>query len=182
MTDKENLENDNDNPYVNITMAQMNEWRKKGPLGRLHNIITWLFRSLIRLNEFLVYSRGFHPARDNPTRWNSWEAVLRIATSSSIYEAFAAFFEGHPFDCIDNQLTDENWVQLRKIQKFLEAFKQATLALQGHETTLNKALPTMDYILGLFEKAKQNYADDPFMLPMINSGWAKLTKYYKLSD
>jgi hypothetical protein len=40
----------------------------------------------------------------------------------------------------------------------------------------------MDFLLEQFEEAKEVYKDDPFMSPCCNSGWAKLDKYYGLTD
>jgi len=40
----------------------------------------------------------------------------------------------------------------------------------------------MDYILGEFEKAKQWHKDNPIFVPMFNSGWAKMAKYYGKTD
>lgn len=41
----------------------------------------------------------------------------------------------------------------------------------------------MDYMLELFEEGKRQFKDDSILGPCINSGWAKLEKYYsKTSD
>ena len=40
----------------------------------------------------------------------------------------------------------------------------------------------MDYLLEKLEAGKEEYANDPFMQPCINSSWAKLNKYYGLTD
>jgi len=40
----------------------------------------------------------------------------------------------------------------------------------------------MDFLLEQYESAKEQYKDDAFMSPCINTGWAKLTKYYGLTD
>jgi hypothetical protein len=56
VTDKENIKEDNKNPYNNVTLSQAQEWRKKELLGKLHNIIVHIFASTIRLGHFLNYS------------------------------------------------------------------------------------------------------------------------------
>jgi hypothetical protein len=38
----------------------------------------------------------------------------------------------------------------------------------------------MNFLLEQFEDAKRVYAEDPFMKPCCNSGWAKLDKYYSV--
>jgi hAT family C-terminal dimerisation region len=40
----------------------------------------------------------------------------------------------------------------------------------------------MDFLLSKFEAARIEYADDSFMAPCINAGWAKLDTYYALTE
>lgn len=56
--------------------AELNTWRKMGPLGKLHNIITYITASTPRTQAFLQQSGGYMPRRDNQTRWNSWYTML----------------------------------------------------------------------------------------------------------
>jgi hypothetical protein len=58
----------------------------------------------------------------------------------------------------------------------------ATKACESKKSTLDLVLPLMDYILALFEKLKAEFKDNPIFSPMFNSGWAKMDKYYRLSD
>jgi len=58
----------------------------------------------------------------------------------------------------------------------------STKACESKQSTLDLVLPCMDFILGHFEDAKNKYTDDPIFAPMLNSGWAKLVKYYRASD
>jgi hypothetical protein len=67
-----------------------------------------------------------------------------------------------------------------KVQDFLLFFYDATLVTEGSSATIDKVLPTMDFLLEQFETAKCTYVNDPFMSPCCNSGWAKLNKYYSL--
>jgi len=69
-TRDEELEGDEDNTRVKATVQQMKDWRKKGPLGKLHNINKWIMGSDIQLQQFLIFSSKRIP-RDNTTRWNS---------------------------------------------------------------------------------------------------------------
>lgn len=38
-----------ENEVVSPSDAQLNQWRKLGPLGKLHNIIVWIMRSTQRI-------------------------------------------------------------------------------------------------------------------------------------
>jgi hypothetical protein len=40
----------------------------------------------------------------------------------------------------------------------------------------------MDFPLSKFEAARIEYAEDAFMAPCINAGWAKLDTYYTLTE
>jgi hypothetical protein len=69
VTDKENLElDDKSNLYKNILLQQIAEWKKKGPLRMLYNIVLFLYNSEIRINQFKRLSRNHKPACDNSTR------------------------------------------------------------------------------------------------------------------
>jgi hypothetical protein len=71
---------------------------------------------------------------------------------------------------------------LQKLQDFLLFFHHATLATEGHGSTIEQVLPTMDFLLEKFEEAKCMYALDSFVSPACNAGWAKMDKYYSISD
>ena len=46
---------------------ELEEWRQKGPLGRLHNLVVWIHRSPQRRTRFLALSHGLGLIRDNLT-------------------------------------------------------------------------------------------------------------------
>jgi hypothetical protein len=79
-------------------------------------------------------------------------------------------------------LSKADWDNLQKIRDFLQCFKDATLSTEGRAATLEKLLPTMDFLLEQFEEGKTRYANDRYMLPCCNSGLSKLQKYYKFTD
>lgn len=64
----------------------------------------------------------------------------------------------------------------------LEKLKMTTKALESSFATLDNVLLAMDFVLAQFEAGKETFANDPVMAPMYNSGWAKLDKYYRLTD
>src|SRR6202000_1167657 len=57
-----------------------------------------------------------------------------------------------------------------------------TKALESNRNTLDEVLPALDFILKQYEDGKAQYKDDPVMSTYINSGWAKLDKYYALTS
>lgn len=77
-------------------IAQLKLWRKLGPVGKLHNIIIWIFDSEQRVNKFIKIQdiklvavnqdesaqadTKLLPIKPVNTRWNSIEAAIERAT------------------------------------------------------------------------------------------------------
>jgi hypothetical protein len=78
-------------------------------------------------------------------------------------------------------VSEGDWVELEKLAKCLQYFHDATIATEGRTSTVDSILPTMDFLLEKLEEAKASYAEDTFMSPCCNAGWAKLDKYYSLT-
>jgi hypothetical protein len=57
-----------------------------------------------------------------------------------------------------------------------------TKALESNTSTLDNVLPTIDYILSLFEQGKEKFRGDELLLTAINAGWEKLNKYYCITE
>src|SRR5204862_2770553 len=68
------------------------------------------------------------------------------------------------------------------IYDFLRGFHDATIATEGRESTIEKVLPIMDFLLAKYEKAMRDFKDNTFILHCLKTGWEKLDKYYCLSD
>jgi hypothetical protein len=76
---------------VDDVMKEMEQWRKAGPIGKLHNIMVWVGQSSERLRQFYSYQRSeyiaagdpdadtkpvYEPVVANDTRWNSNKAEM----------------------------------------------------------------------------------------------------------
>jgi hypothetical protein len=185
VTDDETLEaiegEDVTDRWMKSTLQDIEDWRKKGALGKLHNFIVFIQRSVQRIQKFLSLSSGRHLARDNSTRWNSWYHMLEVALllQDIIEEYFLTYMEN---EIKADRLTPDEWNTLQEIKDFLAILKQTTKSLEGHNHTLDRVIPSMDFILRQYEKAKITYADHPVLKNMINSGWQKLEKYYSKTD
>jgi hypothetical protein len=53
VTREENIEEDKEVNIIKVTLEEIEEWRRKGPLGKLHNFVIWLAQSSQRLHDFL---------------------------------------------------------------------------------------------------------------------------------
>jgi len=181
VTDEENIEEDKETNTMLVTIKEIEEWRKRGPLGKLHNFVVFLAQSTQRLHHFLEFSLNHRIPRDNSTRWNSWYMMLDVAYN--LRQAIEDFMDEYATaDLLDDRLDDNEWEIIEKIKTFLARLSMSTKACESKQSTLDLVLPCMDFILGHFEDAKNKYTDDPIFAPMLNSGWAKLVKYYRASD
>ena len=160
---------------------EIEEWRAKGPLGKLHNLVVHIHRSPQRRNQFKIFSHGLLPTRDNSTRWNSWKQQIDSVFRPHVKEAIQKYQDRFLDKDID-RLLDQDWIILAKIKDLLQAFYDATLSTESRKSTLENVLPTMDFILDTFEKGKKLYTMDPFLGPCINSGWAKMNQYYSMTE
>lgn len=180
VTNDEKLEKDDAGTY-NVTIKEIETWRLKGPLGKLHNFVVFIQRSVQRSQKFMAISHNRKLARDNDTRWSSWYIMLRAALN--LRDAVDGYFNKWvEADCAGDELSLEDWIILEKIKSFLEKLKMTTKALESSFSTLDNVLLAMDFVLAQFEAGKEAHVDDPIMAPMYNSGWAKLDKYYRLTD
>jgi hypothetical protein len=129
----------------------------------------------------MAISQNRKLARDNDTRWSSWYIMLRAALN--LRDAVDGYFNKWvEADCAGDELSSEDWAILEKIKSFLEKLKMTTKALESSFSTLDNVLSAMDFVLAQFEAGKEAHVDDLIMAPMYNSGWAKLDKYYRLTD
>ena len=166
---------------MKVTLKEIDKWCKKGPLRKLHNFIVWLAQSTQRLHHFLDFSYNHCIPRDNTTRWNLRFLMLQVAYN--LQEAIKEFLvEYRTLEIRQDRLTDGKQATIKKIKDFLEKLSMATKAYESRHSTLDLILLSMDYILSQFEKIKETYESDVIIALMFNLGWAKIDKYYRLSD
>lgn len=74
------------------------QWRKRGAIGKLHNIVvymTWTPQRLqtftVRLQTFTILSDGLRLRRDNDTRWNSWYKMVEWVLRPKVRQAVTIF-------------------------------------------------------------------------------------------
>ncbi|KAM4062409.1 transposase-like protein [Hirsutella rhossiliensis] len=149
---------------------EVKQWRKRGAIGKLHNIvvyITWTpsdFRhSLVSLT---VYGYG--------ATMTLWALRTKVRQGITIFCAQEPALQ-------DDALTSSDWVTLAEIHKFLEPFHDATMANEGTGNSISDVLPTMDYLLHHIEAAKEA-TTIPHLATMMETTWAKLADYYELTE
>lgn len=156
------------------------KWRKRGAIGKLHNIVVYITWTPQRLQTFTTLSEGLRLRHDNDTRWNSWYKMVEWALRPKIRQAVTIFCAQEP--ALQGDVLDSSdWVTLAEIHKFLEPFHDATIANEGMGDSICNVLPTMDYLLHHIEAAKITTAI-PHLATMMETAWAKLADYYELTE
>ena len=108
---------------------------------------------------------------------------MKCLLDPEIKRALQKIYQRHPkIIALRDHLTDIDYETLEKIFYFLKALYDATVYTEGHTATLDRVLPSMEFVLDHFEKGKILHVDDPFLGPYINSGWSKLNDYYALTN
>lgn len=172
--------NENWETNAGISKDELAHWRKLGPLEKLHNIVTYIMMSTQRIQAFKHLSGGLMVHRDNGTRWNSWYHMLdwsltRIKSALQHYcNDEAALTE--------DILLPNDWSTLKLIRDFLKGFLEATKFSEGREATIDRVLPTMDFLLAKFENASEEYTSNEYLSVCIDAGWQKLKTYWNKAD
>ncbi|KAK5996238.1 Putative AC transposase-like protein [Cladobotryum mycophilum] len=129
-------------------------WLKTGPVGKLHNLVTWIRRSDSLTQSFLKLQEEWndkHPAnrrkvlhliQDNATRWLSQyymieRALLRREVIEDLWDEQSKLWKRSkkkniPF-CLrpESQLTDDDWKILEKMRLILEDFERVLKEMEG---------------------------------------------------
>lgn len=180
-------------------LAVLKAWRKKGPVGKLHNIILHARSSEQRRNDFRRVQREADPDRkrlyqlviNGGIRWNStFDMIDRAFKLMASIELYQHEYRTDPtYPLADDLLTHDDWQELKDIHSLLEPLKYSSMRVQasgkdGIHGSLFESLQVIDYLLTKLEtlKKEHHHQADTHFKASINLGWKKLNKYYSLSD
>ena len=96
--------------------------------------------------------------------------AVTINLQEAIDEYYRDFNTELSVDHTDDILSDTDWEILTEIKGFLEKLSHATKALESLETYIDLTLPNFEYILKVFETAKELNSTNHIVGPMLNSG------------
>jgi hypothetical protein len=172
-------------------LAELLRWRNKGPLGKLHNVLAYIYNSPLRRDRFLELVKEIDPAEEttqidigNITPWfDDYEGIqqafrLREAITEFVRSSIVSNQDGEKDDSDSalqhDELTPEDWEVLRCIKDILEPFKNWTerLTAQYGNGCVADILPVMDELLFGLEKAKVFYKGEgrsDQLMAMINN-------------
>ncbi|KAH0604073.1 uncharacterized protein H6S33_007104 [Morchella sextelata] len=153
-------------------------WRQKGPMGNLYNIITCIGCSPQRREPFEEKVKLSDPATNplsliqgNDTRWSGdYDSIVRAFKLRESIEDFVSAtirknVEGAGEENIKalkwDELSTQDWDELRDIIDILGPFRKWQLILQGktHNGALHDIFPAMDELLTHLEDTRTRYYD-----------------------
>ncbi|KAI6788857.1 hypothetical protein KC343_g6741 [Hortaea werneckii] len=172
-------------------------WLKKGPVGKLHNLVMnikannrrrGIFES--KQMEIIAKDESEHTkilrvVTNGGIRWNS--TYLMIKRAIHLRDALT-LYQVHEDGAIDlhddDHLTRDDWEELSHFNQLLAPIHEVSMLVQSTNTTggaLHTTLTSMDYLLTHLESRRNQPGSSHFMA-CLNKGWKKLRKYYEITD
>jgi hypothetical protein len=165
--------------------AKLIAWRKKGPVGKLHNTVIHIKESSARRLLFESKQRQSFTNDDSDSevmkiyrvvvnggvRWNS--TYLMIERAIRLKDAIHLYQDDHHASCDPaDYLTSEDWHELADLKDLLLPIYNASMKVQSHDTSLYEVLTSMDFILTHLEAAKQKVTstDAAYFKACVNLG------------
>jgi hAT family C-terminal dimerisation region len=186
---------DNDDLDSNEMKTAQEAWRKKGAIGKFHNIVVFIRSSPQRREAFKSCLVGdeitddLMVILDNSTRWNSTYRSLR--RGQKLKERLMLFCYQNSNQISADKLSEEDWKHIDEIVVGLKPFHEATLMVEGHAKkgyhgTVWEVLPTLEALLSYMEEGRHTLdsrkkGKTPLAMAYQNA-WEKLTKYYNMTD
>ena len=184
-------------------------WKKQGAVGLLQNLIRYIRLSPQRRQFFkniviggdLGQFDGLELLQCNQTRWNS--LFVCIGRALNVRERVERFCNNYtpPPRSKSKALTDaeklkiHHWTELEHLHTHLETFYEATLMVEGRNSTPADHFFTLDWLMGELDQMQDEFdtlASDHCGEPSQQtyehlsgasvSAWAKCEKYFKLAD
>ncbi|KAM4061909.1 transposase-like protein [Hirsutella rhossiliensis] len=161
-------------------------WAKKGAIGRLHNIATY------------ITDQGSSAFADR-ARWNSiYMMIKRALELRCAIELYQSRWQKPKNDPDHRDLTNDflnagDWVELERFYEFLKPFYILTKTIEGNASkpgaegghgAVWETLKTMDYLFMKFKQAAEDtqFQEASHFKSGIDCGWAKLEDYYVKTD
>ncbi|KAK2926842.1 Ribonuclease H-like superfamily [Fusarium oxysporum f. sp. vasinfectum] len=145
----------------------LREWRKRGPIEKLHNLVYWIRRNPQRRELFLSITsgkvdqsimaelgvwfvddtlKGLMVKADNDTRWNSVNLIVhRALRLRDIIDVFCKLSLLDPKEekrvSAEDVLSCEDWVVLAEIIEILQPYLTYTKHFEGRTPRFAEVLP-----------------------------------------
>jgi hypothetical protein len=175
-------------------------WREQGPIGCLHNIVTYIGGSDKRRRAFELAQKvdasdlSLQLIKDIGVRWSSiYDMIVRaLRLEPAIRKYCWQWEQDGEYDLSQDFLALEDWEELRHFDELLEPCDRAIKRVEGNAHTgshgaLWEVIHTMDYLFcKLTKRANEINADQETFSDhyrhCINHGFNKLQQYYTKID
>jgi hypothetical protein len=175
---------------------QHRAWQRKGPIGKLHNLVVHIKANSTRIGVFeskqaeaiaegveTSHAKILRLVTNGGIRWNS--TYLMIERAILLRDALT-LYQSHEEANIDKDdlLDREDWDELADLRALLEPIHEVSMHVQSVGTTagaLHNTLTSMDYLMHHLETRRSQPGSIHFMASL-NLGWLKLRKYYQITD
>jgi hypothetical protein len=164
----------------------LEHWRAKGPVGKLHNIVKFIRASPQRTEAFKAHAREKEEAdtyklaeestaeleviQNNATRWNSTymmieRALVKQSELNSFIQELGLEADASKRVPTADILTSDDWKVLREVSHILEPVYNMTMRTQGWGTSgghgrLWEVMTGMEFVLEHLEDWKVLYEDE----------------------
>jgi hypothetical protein len=175
-------------------------WRKKGPIGKLHNLMLHARATPARRVFFKSKQkeampdaeRLLHLVINGGIKWNSTcdmlERAFVLEEAIDLYPSHYRTDDEEPVE--EDVLTTGDRTELEQLRDLLIPLRSQSLLVQsGYGTSKHGALydapATIDFLITKLEenwKKEHRYLPSTHFKASINLGWKKLKKYYTLTD
>ncbi|CVL09149.1 uncharacterized protein FMAN_15429 [Fusarium mangiferae] len=164
----------------------LEHWRAKGPVGKLHNIVKFIRASPQRTEAFKAHAREqeevdtyklteestaeLEVIQNNATRWNSTfmmieRALVKQSELNSFIQELGLEADASRRVPTADILTSDDWKVLREVSHILEPIFNMTMRTQGWGTSgrhgrLWEVMTGMEFVLEHLENWKTLYEDE----------------------
>uniref|UniRef100_A0A8H7K3R1 AC transposase n=1 Tax=Bionectria ochroleuca TaxID=29856 RepID=A0A8H7K3R1_BIOOC len=186
----------------------LEHWRAKGPVGKLHNIVKFIRASPQRTEAFKAHAREKEEAdtyklaeestaeleviQNNATRWNSTymmieRALVKQSELNSFIQELGLEADASRRVPTADILTSDDWKVLREVSHILEPVYNMTMRTQGWGTSgghgrLWEVMTGMEFVLEHLEDWKVLYEDetvDPAAEERCSTQGRRLDQYFR---
>jgi hypothetical protein len=177
--------------HTTSEQAKLPAWRKKGPIGLLHNLIchikqnnTWIGVSEAKQHELIPEAYG---VINGGIWWNSVSDMVH--RSLKLNDSLTLHQERFHDDRVES-LSYDDWQELTYLHELLEPIHECSLNLQstsadGGHGALHEVHTIIEFLLEHIKQAKQRLPHADIVAHFkatVNLGWKKLEYYYTLMD
>ena len=169
-----------------MSKRDLQAWRKKGPVGKLHNLIIFIRGSTQRKELFKNVSnatvneidglainedtQNLGVIKDNETRWNStYLMIVRALKKRQEINSFIQVLDVRLAEKRvpqEDRLSPNDWLIIEETAHILKPIYDHTMRFQsrakeGHHGAIWEVLPSMELILHHLETLKTQYTNPP---------------------